>query len=47
MYAYMSVYVLCICTMFKTGAHEGQKRELDSLEVELQLLMSCHMSAGN
>lgn len=43
----MSVYVLCIYTMFKTGAHEGQKRQLDPLEVELQLLVSCHMGAEN
>lgn len=30
-----------------TGAGRGQKRALDALELELQLVMSCYIGAGN
>lgn len=43
MYAYMSVYVLC-SRLMPVKARRGS---WILLEVELQLLVSCHMGAGN
>lgn len=35
-------YIVCI-----TGTHQGQKRPLDSLELELYLVVSWHVGFGN
>lgn len=39
--AYMSVYYVFACTL------EGQKKLLDLLKVELQIIMNTHVGAGN
>lgn len=31
-----------MCTMFVSGVHERHKKVLDSLELELQLVVNCH-----
>lgn len=45
----MSVLHACmyVCTMFMLGTHESQKKALDSLGLELQLVVSYYVSAGN
>lgn len=40
--AYMSVSALYACS-----THESQERVLDSPELELQVVVSCHVSDGN
>lgn len=37
---------VCICTMTKLGSHEGSKKAMDALELELQPAENHHMSAG-
>lgn len=37
---------VCICTMTKEGSHEGLKKAVDALELELQPAVSHHMTAG-
>jgi hypothetical protein len=42
--------VLLLIYMWVFGvysAHRGQKRASESLELELQMAVSCHVSAGN
>lgn len=39
-----TVLSTCMCM---TGANQGQKRALDSLEVELQMAVICQIGAGN
>lgn len=34
-----------LCTMYVPGAHVDQKRTLIPLELELQVIMSCHVNA--
>ena len=41
-FAFMCVHVLCEC-----GTSGGQKRALDPLELELQMVVSHHVAAGN
>lgn len=41
----MSVLTPCIICM--PGVHEGQKRVLEPLKLELQMVMSNNMDAGN
>lgn len=48
------IYFTCIfylhvypCTLFVSGTCGGQKHPLDSLEVELRIVMSHHGDAGN
>ena len=36
---------VCLHTTCMPGAHRGQKRVLDSLELELQMVVSCLPSA--
>lgn len=36
----------CLCTMCMLGAHRGQKRILDPLELELQTVLSSHVDTG-
>ena len=38
---------ICLCTSCVFGACGGQKRALDALELELQMVVSHHMGAGN
>jgi hypothetical protein len=38
---------VCLCVTCMTGAHEGQKRVLDPLEQNLQIVVSHHVTAGN
>lgn len=44
----LSVFYLhvCMCTMGMHGALKGQKRVLDLLVLELQMIVSNHMDAG-
>lgn len=35
-----------MCPICVPGAHGGQKRVLDSLELELQMVVSCHRVLG-
>ena len=36
-----------MCINFMPGARRGQKEVLGSLELELQMVVSCHVVAGN
>jgi hypothetical protein len=38
---------VCLCIMFVSGVHRGQKRVSDLLELELEIVASCHVGAGN
>ena len=38
---------LCLCTICIPAAQRGQKRASDSLKLELQMVVSHHMGAGN
>lgn len=40
----MQVYMYTVCM---TGAQEDQRRALDPLELELQMVVSRHVDAGN
>ena len=40
----MGILSLCMCV---SGAHRGQKTIPDCLELELQMVVSCHVGAGN
>ena len=44
---HFSVYDLCLCTRCMPGACLGQKRALDTLELELWTLVGPHVHAGN
>lgn len=44
MYGYLPVYVCNVCVH---GTRGGQKRALDPLELELQMVIICHVGAGN
>jgi hypothetical protein len=43
-FGYIYVSVLCVCM---PGACGGQKRASDPLELELQMVVNCHVSSGN
>ena len=43
----MSALAACVCTMFVTGVHVGLKGMSDPLELELQMVVSHHVGAGN
>lgn len=36
-----------MCTTFVPGVHGVQKRATHTLELELQIVTSCHVGAGN
>lgn len=36
---------VCRYTMYVPGAHRGQKRVLDPLATELEMVVNCHVSA--
>lgn len=38
---------VCLCTICVSSALRGQKRALDPLELELEVVGSCHMGARN
>ena len=38
---------VCICTMCMPGVLRDQKRELNHLKLELQMVVSCYVDAGN
>jgi hypothetical protein len=42
---YVCMYVMC--TMCMLGGHGGQQRASDPLELELGMIVSCHVDAGN
>jgi hypothetical protein len=44
---YMDVVPACLCVMCVCGVLRGQKRDTEYLELELQLFVSHHVSAGN
>lgn len=44
---WMFYLFVCHCTMCMSGAHGGQKRTVDSLELELQMVGNHHRAAGN
>jgi hypothetical protein len=50
-YYFSRVYVLflhvCVCTMCVSDAHRGHKRVSEPLELEFQVVMSCHVGASN
>lgn len=43
----LSFVSVCLCTICVPGTHEGQRRALDPLELELQTAVSFHAAAGN
>lgn len=44
----MSVFAyMCICALYMPDVLEGQKRAPNTSESELQMLMRCHVGAGN
>lgn len=38
---------ICMCTVYVLGAHGGQKRTPDTLELDLQVAVSHHEDARN
>lgn len=46
MYVSVSIYV-CVCTMGEPGPGGGWERASDPLDLELQIVMSLHVGAGN
>ena len=36
-----------MCTTYVPGAHRGQQRVLDPLEVGLEVVVRCHVGDGN
>ena len=38
---------VCLCTMYVLGALRGQRRMVDPLELELQMVMSLQVNVGN
>lgn len=38
---------MCVCTTFMPASHGDEERALVYLEVELKMVMSYHMGAGN
>lgn len=52
---FVSMYIcVCVCvvwgaciTMSMTGTFEGQISTSDPLEVELQMVVNCHVDVGN
>jgi hypothetical protein len=38
---------VCGCTLCTPGAQGGQKRPLDLLDLEVQVVVNCHVAAGN
>lgn len=44
---YLFFLYICLCTTCMPSNQEGQKRELDSWELELQAIMSYSAGAGN
>ena len=38
-------YIYSLCTMCMLGAHGGQKRALDPLGLELQIVVNSHVGA--
>ena len=38
---------VCVCTMCVLDASRGQKRASDALELEAQMVGSCHVDTGN
>jgi hypothetical protein len=44
-YVYKHLPALCLCTTCKALTHKNQKMASDPLELELQMVVSCHMGA--
>ena len=42
MYMYVCMYAMCV-----PGAHRSQNRAKDPLELELKMVVRCHVGAGN
>lgn len=41
------MFALYVCTLLMFSSCEGQKKEANSLELELETIVKCHMQAGN
>lgn len=46
-YVYEFYLSVCLCAMCVPGTHGGQKRTSDPLELELDMVVSCHASTRN
>lgn len=46
-YIFSMLVCMFICASHACSVHGGQKRVLDPLEMELKVVMNCHVSAGN
>lgn len=46
-YAYERIAYLCVSSPMSYNARGGQKRVLDALELELWMVLSCHVGARN
>lgn len=46
-YVYKCFACVCICVLQACGAHGSQKRASDLMELELQVVVSCHVGAGH
>ena len=48
---FLCAWIFCsydyLCTIFVSGAHRSLKRKPDPLELELKMLVSCHVGSGN
>jgi hypothetical protein len=44
---YMSVLSAHVCTTCMPGAQRSQKKTLETLELKLQMVVSCHVGTGN
>lgn len=40
------MYVLCICTMYMSDTYGGQNRISYSLELEVWVIVNCHVGVG-
>ena len=47
LFCFFACRYVCMCPMHMFGGLRGQKKAWDSLELELQMLVSCHVGAGN
>lgn len=44
---YTEVLHICLCAASVLGANRGYRREVEPLELELHIVVSCHMGARN
>lgn len=46
-YIFSMLACMFICASHACSVHGGQKKVLDPLEMELKVVVNCHVSAGN